>query len=126
MEQLRPVRYRWKSTGQLDIGLIAEDVAEVVPEIVRFNQSGQAETLRYSRIAAILVAAFQDLTQNQEQRLMALEAGGRQLREQVAGLIEENRRLERLARRNSELEDRLAHVESMLARDTVEMVRAGK
>jgi len=120
------VRYRWKSTGQLDIGLIAEDVAEVVPEIVRFNQSGQAETLRYSRIAAILVAAFQDLTQNQEQRLMALEAGGRQLREQVAGLIEENRRLERLARRNSELEDRLAHVESMLARDTVEMVRAGK
>jgi len=126
VEQLRPVRYRWKSTGQLDIGLIAEDVAEVVPEIVRFNQSGQAETLRYSRIAAILVAAFQDLTQNQEQRLMALEAGGRQLREQVAGLIEENRRLERLARRNSELEDRLAHVESMLARDTVEMVRAGK
>ncbi len=126
MEQLRPVRYRWKSTGQLDIGLIAEDVAEVVPEIVRFNQSGQAETLRYSRIAAILVAAFQDLTQNQEQRLMALEAEGRQLRERVAGLIEENRRLERLARRNSELEDRLAHVESMLARGSVEMVRAGK
>lgn len=94
--------------------------------MVRFNQSGQAETLRYSRIAAILVAAFQDLTQTQEQRLMALEAEGRQLRAQVAGLIEENRRLERLASRNTELEDRLAHVELLLARGSVDMVRAGK
>ena len=117
VEQLRPVRYRWKSDGQYDVGLIAEEVAQVLPEIVRYGKSGEVETLQYSRVAAVLVGAFQELELAHGERLESLEAESAQVHQQVAELTKENRRLQQLADRNAELEDRLATLEALLLED---------
>ena len=117
VEQLRPVRYRWKSDGQYDVGLIAEEVAQVLPEIVRYGKSGEVETLQYSRVAAVLVGAFQELELAHGERLESLEAESAQLHQQVAELIKENRRFQQLVDRNAELEDRLATLEALLLED---------
>ena len=117
VKQMRPVRYRWKSDRQNDVGLIAEEVAEVLPEIVRFNQSGEAETLQYSRVAAVLVGAFQELELAHGHRLESLKQANARLHDEVAHLTRETHRLQQLAERNVELEDRLARLEAVLIRD---------
>jgi hypothetical protein len=117
VEQLRPVRYRWKSDGQYDVGLIAEEVAQVLPEIVRYGKSGEVETLQYSRVAAVLVGAFQELELAHGERLESLEVKSARLHEQVAELTKENRRLQQLTERNAKLEDRLATLEALLLED---------
>ncbi len=107
---LRPVRYAWKSSGDEDIGLIAEEVAEILPQIVTRNEDGSIEGVQYSRIGPLLVAAFQEreaywaeFRHDSEQRLAALE--------------EENAELRQLAERNAKLEERLARLEAVLTND---------
>ena len=34
VERLRGVSFDWKTTGKHDVGLIAEEVAQVLPEVV--------------------------------------------------------------------------------------------
>src|SRR5260370_34931256 len=59
---LKPVSYRFKKeidqTQSLDYGLIAEDVAEVDPNLTNRNRDGQIETVRYNAINAMLLNKF--------------------------------------------------------------------
>lgn len=58
VEQLRGVRYAWKGDGRADIGLIAEEVGAVVPEVVTYEENGtDARTVNYGRLVAVLVEA---------------------------------------------------------------------
>ncbi len=40
VQQLRGVTYDRKANGQHDIGLIAEEVGEVLPEVVQYEENG--------------------------------------------------------------------------------------
>ena len=56
--QLRGVRYRWTDSGRPDVGLIAEEVGGVVPEVVTYASNGiDAESVDYARLVAVLVEA---------------------------------------------------------------------
>lgn len=57
---LRPVRYRWKQTGTTGLGLVAEEVAEVMPDLVTHNDVGEIEGVRYNQLTAVLVGALQE------------------------------------------------------------------
>ena len=59
IERLRPVTFDWKSTGERDIGLIAEEVAEVVPDAVAFDAEG-ANGIDYQDLTALLIQAVQE------------------------------------------------------------------
>jgi hypothetical protein len=65
---LRPVRYRWIANDSQDLGLVAEEVAEVMPALATYNDEGQIEGVRYDRLAAVLVGVVQ--RQQQEVELM--------------------------------------------------------
>jgi hypothetical protein len=67
--KLQPVRFTWKTTGQEDIGLIAEDVAEAVPDLVLYNSEGEPEAVKYDRIAVYLL----EVVKQQQARISALE-----------------------------------------------------
>ena len=57
---LRPVRYRWID-GQLeDIGLIAEEVAEVIPELAEYGPDGEVIGVNFRHLGVVLVAAVQE------------------------------------------------------------------
>ena len=69
---MRPVQYKKKSTGDIEVGLIAEEIHEIVPEIVKYNQDNEADGLNYSRLTTILVNAIKELNDkviNLESRL---------------------------------------------------------
>ncbi len=58
---LRGVSYDRKSDGKHDIGLIAEEVGEVIPEIVEYEVNGtDAKSVDYSRLVAILIEAAKE------------------------------------------------------------------
>lgn len=61
VSQLQGVTFNWKSSGKHDIGLIAEEVAYVVPELVAFDDSSkEAKGVDYSRLTTLLVEAIKE------------------------------------------------------------------
>lgn len=60
---LRPVAFRYKPeidpTGLTQYGLIAEDVADVYPDLVVYDSDGKPETVRYHLVNALLLNEVQ-------------------------------------------------------------------
>ena len=60
--RLKPVTYRYKKeidrNQALDYGLIAEEVAEVDPNLAIRNAKGEIETVRYNAINLMLLNEF--------------------------------------------------------------------
>lgn len=70
---LEGVSFDWKESGRKDIGFIAQDVEEVVPEIVSTNKDG-LKTLEYGNITALLVEAIKDQQEQIEELKAEIEA----------------------------------------------------
>lgn len=58
VRRLRGVTFEWTEDGRPDIGLIAEEVGEVVPEVVAYEANGvDARSVDYARLVAVLIEA---------------------------------------------------------------------
>ena len=62
--RLRPVSFRYKKKydsgeGRLQYGLIAEEVAEVYPELVVYDDRGKVKTVEYQKLPAMLLNELQ-------------------------------------------------------------------
>lgn len=87
LQQLRPVQFRYKKpfadgTKPVQYGLIAEEVAEVLPELVAYDADGQPSTVMYHVLPALLVEEVQRL----ERERTALTQEVQALRALVEGL----------------------------------------
>jgi trimeric autotransporter adhesin len=61
IEQLRGVSYELKANGKHEMGVIAEEVGAVVPEVVTWDQNGKdAQSVDYSRLTALLIEATKE------------------------------------------------------------------
>jgi trimeric autotransporter adhesin len=60
--QLKPVKFRYKKeidkTQALSFGLIAEEVAEVNPDLIARDSAGKPETVRYEQVNVMLLNEF--------------------------------------------------------------------
>jgi hypothetical protein len=94
--RLRPVAFRYKPqidpTGLAQYGLIAEEVADVYPELVVYDREGRPETVRYHLVNALL------LNEVQKQH-RAAEARERLIDQQQETIDRLEARLERLEAR---------------------------
>ena len=75
--QLRPVRFEWKTTGQDDVGLIAEEVAESVEEMVIYDNQGRPDGVKYDKVALYLLSVIKNQQKENEDikaRLSAMES----------------------------------------------------
>ena len=85
--QLRPVKFRYKkpyenSDKPLEFGLIAEEVANVFPELVVLNEDNQPETVKYRLLSSLLLNELQ----KQNTSLKRQEGEVAKLKAQVAEL----------------------------------------
>jgi Chaperone of endosialidase len=75
VEQLRGVSYDLKGNGSREIGVIAEEVGAVVPEVVDWEANGKdARGVDYSRLTALLIEATkerQTLIRRQQSQIRA-------------------------------------------------------
>jgi hypothetical protein len=57
---MRGVSFVWKDTGQRSIGVIAQEVAEVVPEVVHEGANGYL-SVAYGNMVGVLIEAVKEL-----------------------------------------------------------------
>jgi hypothetical protein len=75
VERLRGVSYDWKANGKHDIGLIAEEVGSVIPEVVQYEENGvDARSVDYPRLVAVLIEAVKDQQRQIEQLQTAVQS----------------------------------------------------
>ena len=72
--RLRPVTYRYKQayadgSKPIDYGLIAEEVAEVYPDLVVKGADGQIQTVQYQKLTPMLL----NEVQKQQAKILQLE-----------------------------------------------------
>lgn len=62
INQMRGVIYDRKDEGSKDeIGLIAEELYEIVPELVKLDSEGRPDSIHYSRIISYLIESIKTL-----------------------------------------------------------------
>jgi hypothetical protein len=76
--RLRPVTYRYKQpyadgSKPIDYGLIAEEVAEVYPDLVVKGADGQIQTVQYQKLTPMLLNEVQKEHQLLEQQEATIE-----------------------------------------------------
>ena len=114
--QLRPVTFLYKpeyddGSHALQYGLIAEEVAQIYPDMVGYDKDGQPNSVKYQSLTPMLLNEVQKLaTQKQSQ-------------------AEENRKLEEQYRQQTRqihsLEERLASLEALMSGVTAVAKSAG-
>tara|TARA_B100000902_G_scaffold188825_1_gene180633 strand:- start:1053 stop:4655 length:3603 start_codon:yes stop_codon:yes gene_type:complete len=60
--KLRGVEFDYKKTKEHSIGMIAEEVNEIFPELVAKNEDGDVTAMSYTRITAVLLEAVKELS----------------------------------------------------------------
>jgi trimeric autotransporter adhesin len=96
VEQLRGVSYDLKDSGKHEVGVIAEEVGAVVPEVVTYEENGKdARGVDYSRLTALLIEAVKQ----QQREIAALRA---RLRKRAANDVLLESRLAQLERQSGE------------------------
>jgi hypothetical protein len=97
IQRLRPVTFNWKEGHAPDLGLIAEEVADVEPSLIFYNQKGEIEGVKYAQLNVVLINAIKE-QQEQIDRQRA----------------EEEKRIDALKAENAELKARLEALEQMV------------
>lgn len=86
IQKLQGVSFDWKAErgGAADIGLIAEDVEQVLPELVsRDDSEGAVQGVRYANVVAVTVEGIKA----QQTQIEKLEAENAELREGMDSLV---------------------------------------
>jgi Chaperone of endosialidase len=97
LAKLRGVYYTWDQThgGQHDLGMIAEEVGKVLPEIVAYEENGvDAKGLDYSKLTPLLVEATNALRAEKDAQIEMLESQLKEMQVHNAALESRLRRLE--------------------------------
>jgi trimeric autotransporter adhesin len=116
--RLRPVTFRYQKpyadgSKPTQYGLIAEEVAEVYPDLVAFDKSGQPETVQYWKLEAMLL--------NEVQKLARAHAADQK---RIAELQERVKKMQSLEERMAAVQARLDRLEG--GRETLEAANRGR
>jgi hypothetical protein len=60
INRLKPYNFAWKNNGMREIGLIAEDVAEVEPLFTYKNDKAEIEGVKYENMNVLFINAFKE------------------------------------------------------------------
>jgi Chaperone of endosialidase len=60
ISRLRPVAFTWTDAGTRDVGLNAEDVSAIDPNLVTRNENGEVEDVKEGRLTVVLINAIKE------------------------------------------------------------------
>lgn len=115
--QLRGVYFDWdeKHGGAHDVGMIAEEVGAVLPEVVQYEENGiDASGMDYSKMTPLLVEAVKELRAEKNSEIRALRA------EKDAQISKQADRITKQNDQVLELRDRIEQLEHLVTQLTSE------
>lgn len=60
VKRLQPITFNWKADNKADFGFGAEEVANIEPLLVTYNDKGEVEGVKYDRVGVVLVNAVNE------------------------------------------------------------------
>ena len=69
--KLRGIEFDYKENNKHSIGMIAEEVNEIFPELVSKDEDGKVTAMSYSRMTAVLLEAVKELSQEVKELKMS-------------------------------------------------------
>jgi hypothetical protein len=97
VEKMRGVSYTLKATGRREIGVIAEEVGEVLPEVVTYEANGKdARAVDYNRLTAVLIEATKEQQKLIDKQAAQLETAIHQIKAQQAQIHRQSASLKQL------------------------------
>src|SRR5262249_29701826 len=82
VQRLRPITFNWKQDGMRDVGLTAEDVAQVEPLLTFRSDKCEFKGVKYNQLSAVFVNAIRD----QQAQIERQQEEIKQQRESLAAL----------------------------------------
>lgn len=115
---LNPVTYYWRTdkfkekniTKDKQIGLIAQDVEKIIPELVSTDKKGY-KSISYAKLSVIAIQALKELKSNNDSKFTSIEKENKSLKQDIAALKVENATLKQKLAKLESLSDRLALLE---------------
>jgi hypothetical protein len=113
--RLKPVTFRYKkeidASQSLDYGLLAEDVADIDPNLAIRDKNGQIESVRYTAVNAMLLNEFL----KEHRRVEELKSAMAQQRKDFeAAIVQQQKTTEALVARLNEQEARIQKVSAQV------------
>jgi len=109
VERLRGVSYNLKDSGKHEIGVIAEEVGAVVPEVVSYEANGKdASGVDYSRLTALLIEAVKEQQHEIKLQQRQLRMQSSTIRSLQAEIREDRKSLRQVEARTTPAEITLA------------------
>ncbi|PKN83338.1 MAG: hypothetical protein CVU51_12610, partial [Deltaproteobacteria bacterium HGW-Deltaproteobacteria-1] len=103
VKKLRGVRFDWKDSGKASVGLIAEEVDKVIPEVVAHNDK-DATGVNYDSLVGVLVEAVKEQEVKHQAELSELQMVIQEQQRAIQDLQEQQKINASLAKKVSELE----------------------
>jgi len=112
--KLRPVTFFYKpdyakGDRSMQYGLIAEEVADVYPDLATYDQDGKPYSVRYQYLASMLLNEFQKQHHRAEEQANVIESQ----KQEIEGLRQQ------LQLQNASMQMRLSKLESLVDRQSV-------
>jgi len=123
LTKLRPVTFRYKKAyidgpKPLEYGLIAEDVAEVLPNLVVFNAKSQPETVKYHLLPVFLLAEYQRDHKTMQAQAEQIERQEKLIAQQAKQIQRQQDVLRAEQQATEMLERKVRSIEASLSRTT--------
>jgi hypothetical protein len=97
VEKLRGVSYDMRDTGKHEIGVIAEEVGAVVPELVSYEANGKdARSVDYARLTALLIEAIKQQQREHQRQQSLLRTQAASIRDLRSELRETRQSLQKI------------------------------
>jgi len=109
---LRPVTFEYKSdqTDSPQFGLIAEEVAEVNPDLIVRDKNGEIYTVRYDAVNAMLLNEFLKEHRKVEEQECELQMQGNKLQEQATTIGQLKKQIEAVLAHSKEQDQQIQRV----------------
>ena len=96
VRRLRPVSFNWKADNSPDVGFIAEEVANVEPQLAIYSPDKQVEGVRYEKLGIYLVKAAQEQQTQIETQQKQIDSQAEVIRQQQQRLDKQQSEIEAL------------------------------
>jgi len=74
IQKLQGVSFEWKKTGQKNLGVIAQEVEKVYPELVATDKATGLKSVQYGNLVALLIEAIKEQQKQIDELKKTVEA----------------------------------------------------